>query len=214
MARRLRLTLGALLLASAPACGGGAADPSAGAGLAREPPAAAVLERNGYALAVPPGWDGRVLFRDAAGRSGVLFQAASFELPENDGLEPPPPLPPGHGDPIEAMDEGDVLVTIATDEPGGEPAPETIALDDLRFLPPGSPRVPVGHALAQGSFCRGARCFHVDVDFGGRTTPLELQTQVNRVLGSWRARRGGRRPGRRAACGRTRAVEKESFTND
>jgi hypothetical protein len=149
-----------------------------------EPAAATLLERNGISLAVPWGWDGRVLFRDAAGASHVQFQVANFELPANEGLEPPQELPPGEEDPIKAMGASDVLVMVVTDEPGGVPAPDPITLADLRFLLPGALRVPHAHWLAEGSFCRGARCFGIQVDFGGRSPAPTLREQVNEVLSS------------------------------
>jgi hypothetical protein len=119
--------------------------------------AARHLARNGVSIAVPTGWHGRMLFRDAAGSWGVIFQVANFRLPPNEGLEPPRELPPGQEDPIKAMNDGDVLITVASDEATGEPAPETITLDRLRFLPYGAPRVPRGHRIADGSYPRGDR---------------------------------------------------------
>lgn len=145
--------------------------------------AARRLARNGISIAVPIGWDGRMLFRDAAGSWGVNFQVANFELPPNEGFEPPEVLPPGQEDPIKAMGAGDVLIMVVSDEATGEPAPETMTLDHLRFLPQGTPRVPHGHALAEGSFCYGARCVRVEVDFGGPPEPT-LRSAVDRVLAS------------------------------
>jgi hypothetical protein len=145
--------------------------------------AARRLARNGVSIAVPIGWDGRILFRDAAGSLGVNFQVANFELPPNEGFEPPEELPPGQEDPIKAMSAGDVLIMVISDEPTGKPAPETITLDHLRFLPQGTPRVPHGHALAEGSFCYGAHCVRVEVDFGGPSEPA-LRSAVDGVLAS------------------------------
>ena len=142
------------------------------------------LARNGVSIAVPMGWDGRMLFRDAAGSRGVIFQVANFGLPPNEGFEPPRELPPGREDPIKAMDAGDALVTVSSDEASGEPGPATVALADLRFLPADAPRVPRGHALAERSFCNGSRCIRVEADFGrGRPAPT-LRNEVDAVLAS------------------------------
>ncbi len=149
-----------------------------------EPAAAGLLERNGISLAVPWGWDGRLLFADPGGTTRVIFQVANFELPPNEGFEPPVELPPGQEDPIKAMDAGDVLVMVVSDAAGGGRAPQPITLDDLAFLPAGDPRIPVGHALARSSFCHGTRCFRVEVDFGEREPSPALRAQVNDVLGS------------------------------
>jgi hypothetical protein len=142
------------------------------------------LERNGVSLVIPAGWDDRVLFRDPAGSSGTILQVANFELPPNEGLEPPRELPPGQEDPIKAMGAGDILLAIVSDEAGGRPAPHTITLDDLRFLPPGAPRVPRGHALAKGSFCFGVRCLLIEADFGGKTPAAVMRSRVNEVIAS------------------------------
>jgi hypothetical protein len=151
-----------------------------------EPAASTLLERNGISLAVPWRWDGRVLFSDEAGETGLIFQVANFELPANEGLEPPAPLPPGEEDPIKAMGPGDVLMMVVSDAPGSEEVPWPVTLDDLVFLPPGEPRTPRAHALAQGSFCRGVRCFRIEVDFGGRSPAASLRAQVDEVLSSLR----------------------------
>ncbi len=141
------------------------------------------LARNGVSLAIPEGWDGRILFRDPAGSGGVVFQLANFELPPNEGLEQPRELPPGQEDPINAMDAGDVLVTVISDEGDGDAAPLPVTLDDLRLLPAGTPRIPRGHTLAEGSFCFGVRCIRIEVDFGGPPAP-DLAERVNEVLTS------------------------------
>jgi hypothetical protein len=156
------------------------------------------LRRNGVSINVPAGWDGRMLFRDAAGSWGVLFQVGNFELPPNEGFEPPRALPPGEEDPIKAMETGDVLITIASDEPTGEPASGAIMLDRLRFLPATTPRVPHGHRLAEGSFCFGARCVGIEVDFGGRPQAA-LKSAVGRVLASLEVERRGELPGEDSA---------------
>jgi hypothetical protein len=146
-------------------------------------PAARRLTRNGVSITVPTGWDGRIMFRDPAGSWGVIFQVANFQLPPNEGFEPPHELPLGQEDPIKAMEAGDVLVTVSSDEAMGEPTPETLTLDELRFLPKAAPRVPRGHTLAEGSFCYPERCVRIEVDFGGRAEPA-LSTRVNEVLAS------------------------------
>jgi hypothetical protein len=153
------------------------------------PDAARRLTRNGVSIAVPSGWRGRMLFRDAAGSWGVNFQVANFELPPNEVFEPPRELPPGQEDPIKAMHAGDVLVSVVSDEATGESAPGTVTLDHLRFLPEGTPRVPRGHMIAEGSFCYGQRCVRIEVDFGGDREP-DLERAVNRVLASLEVERG------------------------
>lgn len=151
------------------------------------------LARNGVSIAVPSGWDGRMLFRDAAGSWGVIFQVANFELPPTEGFQPPRELPPGEEDLIKAMDAGDVLVNVVSDEATGGPAPEAITLDQLRFLPEAAPRVPRGHTLAEGSFCYGARCLRIEVDFGGEPEPA-LTSAVNHVLASLAVASAAQRP--------------------
>jgi hypothetical protein len=154
------------------------------------PPPATRLARNGVSLAVPADWDGRILFRDAAGSFGVSFQVANFELPANEGLEPPTDLPRGQEDPIKAMDAGDVLITVTSDQVTGEKAPKTVSLGRLQFARAGTQRVPRGHTLAEGSFCYGKRCVRIAVDFGGRVDPA-LRAQVNNVLASLEVDRTG-----------------------
>jgi hypothetical protein len=145
------------------------------------------LEHGGVSLAIPPGWDGRVLFLDPQGASGVL-QVANFELPPNEGFAPPQELPPGEVDPIKAMTAEDVLVTIVDCKalPGtgsGLPAPERITLAGLAFREAGDPRVPRGHALADGAFRLGERCVSIEVDFGGMPDPSS-ESRVDDVLSS------------------------------
>ena len=142
------------------------------------------LEWSGISLALPLSWDGRLLFRDRVGSWGVVFQAANFELPPNEGFEPPQQLPPGQEDSIKAMAGGDVLVTVISDEPEGEPAPTTIELDDLRFLPADAPRVPRGHTLAERSLCFESRCLRIEADFGGRMPAPTERKQVDDILAS------------------------------
>jgi len=143
--------------------------------LDRSPTASRRLEHGGVSLELPAGWDGRVLFLDPQGTSGLL-QAANFELPPNDGFAPPQELPPGEVDPIKAMTGEDVLLTVLACGalPGtstGKPAPERITLASLAFRDAGDPRVPRGHALAEGAFRFGERCLRIEVDFGGTPDP-------------------------------------------
>jgi hypothetical protein len=137
---------------------------------------------------VPPGWDGRVLYLDATGEYGAVFQVANFELPANDGFEPPAELPPGEEDPIKAMGAGDVLVMVTTGAATGSPAPAELSLADLELVTGG--RVPVGHQLARGAFCRDLRCVDVEVDFGAAPGE-ELTTEVDGVLASIALAEGG-----------------------
>lgn len=140
------------------------------------------LERNGISLAVPPGWSGRILFREPTGRDAVIFQVASFELPPNDGLEPPPELQPGEVDRIEAMGADDVLVTIADGATDGAPTPDAVTVADLARVE--GARVPSGHSLARRSFCFGERCLEIEVDFGAaEPRPADIE-RANAVLAS------------------------------
>lgn len=150
-------------------------------------PKARKLEHEGVSLEIPPAWDGRVLFLDLQGASALL-QVANFELPPNEGFAPPQELPPGEVDPIKAMAPGDVLLTILPCESlpaagPGRPAPDRISLDSLSFLSGDYPRVPRGHALAEGSFRFGERCLRIEADFGGAPSAL-LKTRVDEVLAS------------------------------
>ena len=148
------------------------------------------LARNGISVSVPEGWDGRVMFREPTGRDGVMLQVANFVLPANEGLEPPRELPPGEEDPIKAMGSGHALVMIGepaswdrTPDPGaGPPAPEPLTVADL--TPVNGPRIPVGHSLAEGSFCFGSRCLEVEVDFGAAHPADALVQRVDDVLAS------------------------------
>jgi hypothetical protein len=140
------------------------------------------LARNGISIAVPDRWDGRILFREAAGRDGVIFQVANFALPGNEGLNPPRELPSGEEDPIKAMDDGDVLVMFIDGAQAGGAAQEPVTLDELTLID--GPRVPRGHSLAQGSFCFATRCVSVEVDFGSTQPRGDLVQRVNDVLAS------------------------------
>jgi len=138
--------------------------------------------RNGISLGVPEGWDGRILFLEPTGRHGVIFQVANFTLPTNAGLEPPSRLPPGEEDPIKAMSENDVLVTVIDGAAGGGRLPTPLTLEVLHAVQ--GPQVPRGHALATGAFCSGVRCVSVDVDFGSTQPTPDLERRVNEVLAS------------------------------
>lgn len=139
------------------------------------------LSRDGVAVAVPQAWDARVLFRDQAGSEPAIYQVANFELPENEGFQPPDELPPGQEDPIKAMGPGDILITVDADETNGARVSRPIALADLTLVE--GARVPRGHQLAAGSFCARERCVRIEVDFGG-AAPKHLVRQVNEVLAS------------------------------
>lgn len=140
------------------------------------------LGRNGVSVGIPPGWDGRILYRDPAGSRGVIFQVANFKLPTNQGLEPPTEPPPGKDDPITTMNDGDVLITVTTDEPDGLPTRTPIAIAGLR--PVAGPRVPRGHRQAGGSFCLSGKCVRIEVDFGDQSRNAALNRQVDDVLAS------------------------------
>jgi len=146
------------------------------------------LARNGVSVTVPPGWDGRMLYRDASGSLGVIYQVANFELPANEGFEPPTELPPGQEDAIKAMKDGDALIMIAADAATGRPAPTPITFADLKPVP--AARAPRGHRLAANSFCFGDRCLEIQVDFGGNAS-ADLDRPVSDVLASVSVDTGG-----------------------
>lgn len=73
-----------------------------------------------------------------------------------------------------------MLLTIDGYEAAGRPAVHPIGLDDLRVL---EDRVPPGHVVSQGSFCYGARCLRIEVDFGAAPSSA-LRDGVDRVLAS------------------------------
>lgn len=140
------------------------------------------LERNSISVAIHTDWDGRVLFREAAGRTGIIFQLANFELPANEGLQPPRELPPGEEDPIKAMGDDDVLVMIID---GVEAATAVANPPTVESLTPiVGPQVPHGHSLAQGSVCLATRCVGIEVDFGAAQPADDLIRRVNGVLAS------------------------------
>jgi hypothetical protein len=145
------------------------------------------LEHGGVSLDIPASWDGRVLFLDPQGASGLL-QVANFELPPNEGFAPPQEVPPGEVDPIKAMTAGDVLITVVpcaalSGTGSNQPAPERISLDGLAFRAAGDPSVPRGHALAEGAFRFGERCLRIEADFGG-PLGVSLRQRVDDVLAS------------------------------
>ncbi len=145
------------------------------------------LAHGEVSLQIPAGWDGRALFLDPQGASGLL-QVANYELPPNEGFDPLQALPSGEVDPIKAMTSEDVLITVLRcaafpDKGSGRPAAARISLDSLAFRAAGDPSVPRGHALAEGAFRFGERCLRVEVDFGGPPRG-KLQEQVDEVLAS------------------------------
>ena len=86
------------------------------------------------------------------------------------------------------MTADDVLVTVVPCSalPGmgpGRPAPAQISLDSLAFRAAGDPRIPRGHALADGSFRFGEQCLTIQVDFGDPPTS-SLQKRVDDLLAS------------------------------
>ena len=155
---------------------GEATGSGAARGLASEVPSRR-LEHAGVSIELPKGWRGRVL---APG----LLQAANFDLAPV-GQE----LPPGEEDPIKAMAAEHALVTIlpcglvSFEEPP-RPAPSQVSLHDLTFLPPGHPRIPVGHAFAHGSFDFSGRCLRVEADFGGAPPRQQLKDAVDDITAS------------------------------
>ena len=72
---------------------------------------------------------------------------------------------------------------VSFEEPP-RPAPERVSLDNLRFLPSGHLRIPVGHAFAHGSFDFSGRCLRIEADFGSAPPEPELKDAVNEALGS------------------------------
>ena len=142
------------------------------------------LERNGISIEIPGGWDGRLLFREPSGRDGVIFQVADFMLPANSGFDRPRARRLGQEDPIKAMDEAAVLLTVIDGAERGSPAPRPLTLGAL--APVHGARVPAGHIVARGNFCVDARCVSVEVDFGGVDAPRELVRSVDEVLSSLR----------------------------
>jgi hypothetical protein len=138
------------------------------------------LEHDGVSIALPPGWDGRVLALDYP---AAVLQAANFELLPPGETE----LPPGEQDPIKAMTAQHAVVSVFPcgllgEEQTARPAPELIVLEELRFASPGDARVPRGHALAQGSFQFAGRCLRIEADFGTESPTPALRIEVDEVL--------------------------------
>jgi hypothetical protein len=156
-------------------CGGGGNDDAS--------ESAGGLSHNGISIGVPPAWDGRVLFTDPGGEGAVIFQVANFALPTNDGLEPPQKLPPGEEDRIKAMAGNDLLLMVSTNQ---GPAPDRslpVRITDDSFLPPGSPLIPRGHAIAEEAGCFEGRCVRVTADFATPPSPAQLR-DANEILAS------------------------------
>jgi hypothetical protein len=131
---------------------------------------------------VPAGWDGRVLFTDAAGEGPAILQLANFALPPNEGFEPPEELPPGEVDPIKAMSGDDVLVMISPDQvaPNRSRPPR---ISEESFLARGSPTIPHGHAMAEEAACVRGRCVRIIVDFASPPSREQVDA-ANDVLAS------------------------------
>jgi hypothetical protein len=174
--RNMRLAAGASTLVLLAACGGEAEPPAAGSEGMK-------LSHRGISIAVPPGWDGRVLFTDAAGEGTTIFQVANFALPPNDGFEPPQELRPGEVDPIKAMAGDDVLVMVLTNQGAAPTRPLPPRIGEESFLARGTPRIPHGHALAEESGCFRGRCILVAVDFASPPSPEQIEA-ANDVLAS------------------------------
>jgi hypothetical protein len=172
----MRLAVSACTLLVLTACGGAGEPPAAGSEGTR-------LSHRGMSIAVPSGWDGRVLFTDAAGEGTTVFQLANFALPPNEGLEPPQELPPREVDPIKAMAGDDVLVMVTTDQRAGPTRPLPPQIGEESFLARGTPRIPHGHALAEESGCFRGRCILVTVDFASPPSPKQIEA-ANDVLAS------------------------------
>ena len=140
-----------------------------------------VVQHDGVSITIPAAWDGRVLFDDLG--ENAVWQAANFELPANEGSEPPRPIR-GREDPIKSMGDGDVLISIAdTTDAAGARGRLPLIISERSFLDPADGGVPRGHAIASESGCFQARCFQATVDFG-RPPPRRLIAVANAVLAS------------------------------
>jgi hypothetical protein len=87
------------------------------------------------------------------------------------------------------MAGGDLLLMVLTDQ---GPAPSRslpLRIDRASFLPPGSPLVPHGHAVAEEAGCVEGRCLRVTADFATPPSPTELRA-ANDVLASLAIRTG------------------------
>jgi hypothetical protein len=160
---------------------------AAGCGGEGDPPASHAdrpeLTHQGISIAVPAGWDGRVLFTDAAGEGTVVFQVANFALPTNEGIEPPRKLAPGEVDPIKAMAGDDLLVMISTGQAAVAGRTDPPLIGERSFLARGSPRIPHGHAVAEELGCVRGRCVRVTVDFASPPSRDQVAA-ANDVLAS------------------------------
>jgi hypothetical protein len=157
-------------------CGGQGETPAAR-------PGGTKLSHHGISIAVPAGWDGRVLFTDAAGEGPAILQLANFALPPNEGFEPPKELPPGEVDPIKTMSGDDVLVMISPAQVPGPSGSLPPRIGEESFLARGSPTIPHGHAMAEQAACFRGRCVRVLVDFASPPS-RERVDAANDVLAS------------------------------
>lgn len=146
-------------------------------------PSGAKLSHQGISVAVPEGYDGRVLFTDAAGEGAVIFQVANFALPPNEGFEAPDALPAGEVDPIKAMAGDDLLVMISSDQGTAPSRALPPRISQKSFLARGSPRIPHGHAMAEEAACFRERCVQVIVDFASPPSREQIDA-ANEVLAS------------------------------
>jgi hypothetical protein len=147
------------------------------------------LTHNGVSIDVPSGWDGRILFLDAKG-SEAIFQVANFELPPNDGFEPPRPVA-GQQDSIKSMAGEDTLIAVNTDLENAAPRSLPVRIGEDSFLAPDTPEIPRGHALARESGCFDTTCLKITVDFALAPPSAELVDRANDVLASLSVPAGG-----------------------
>lgn len=145
-------------------------------------PAGQSLRHGPISISIPAGWSGRVLFTDPQGTDAIL-QVANFELPSNQGFEPPRELPPGQEDPIKAMSGDDVLIMVETGATTGLERSLPPRITDSWFLASNSTRVPRNHAVAVESGCFVNHCLRITADFATRPAESQLKS-ANDVLAS------------------------------
>jgi hypothetical protein len=128
------------------------------------------LTGGGVRLRLPSGWHGQ-----ASSEGGTLIlQAANFLLATQDrGV-----------DPITAMTQEEVVVTLATGTGccPGTPVSASPAIGASDFLHGG--RVPAGQALAEKAVRRHGRILSIEVLFGARSAAPSLLRQTNQLLAS------------------------------